>query len=255
MLAFKPFGGSFVILMPDWSTGTGNSGEGMEVNHKRYSSATLSGSICSWIRSNVGIQLPAKWQFCRHTQSPSSTPWATIASAFGPCPCPSEIMCKRSSKPFALASRSSWSVGSAPADNTKMIGEHELESSYDPIKSNGGLSVYNFPSSPPTKFRVAILPKFSRNDRITNKRWNHDNLLSQFFGNGRVHMSSAVTNDFHSALLAWMSLASPAHPLPSTADTPSKTDTMRQTCSSHQSGCGVGSKSSNTPSAASAPRK
>ena len=37
-----------------------------------YFSLAFLGPSEAWIRSNVGIQLAAKWQFCRHTQSPGS---------------------------------------------------------------------------------------------------------------------------------------------------------------------------------------
>ena len=52
---------------------------------------TLSGSIFSINRSNVGIQLGARWQFWKNTHFPRSMALNIRASALGPWPCPKEI--------------------------------------------------------------------------------------------------------------------------------------------------------------------
>ena len=73
--ARRPFGLSFVILIPFCRIVTGNSSDGYDVNHRRKSLLTFPGTkSSSQIRSNFGIQLAAKWQFCNTTQWPFWTP-------------------------------------------------------------------------------------------------------------------------------------------------------------------------------------
>lgn len=73
-LALRPFGGSFVILIPFCSTATGKRGLGLEVSQSRNSAWVSSGTAFAFSRicSSVGSQETARWQFCRHTQSPFS---------------------------------------------------------------------------------------------------------------------------------------------------------------------------------------
>jgi hypothetical protein len=73
----------------------------------------------STILSSVGIQLVARWQFCRHTHSPRSMPAASSRSAFGPWPWPRDTFSKRldmrCSSAEAQAARQSVTCSSAPA--------------------------------------------------------------------------------------------------------------------------------------------
>jgi hypothetical protein len=86
--AFKPRGGSLVTLMPFCSTGTGNLSLGMEVSQMRNSRFTVSGSFCmrSTVSSSLDSHDTARWQFCRHTQSPDFCAMSIARSAIGPCP-------------------------------------------------------------------------------------------------------------------------------------------------------------------------
>lgn len=61
MLERRPFGGSFVILMPFCRTTTGKCSAGYDVNHSRKSGWVVSDESDSQIRSSVDIQLFAKW--------------------------------------------------------------------------------------------------------------------------------------------------------------------------------------------------
>lgn len=83
-LALIPLGGSTVILLPFWSTGTGNLALGMLVSQMRKSRWTTLGSICSTSRSRLGIQEGAKWQFWKKTHCPRSMALRIMASARGP---------------------------------------------------------------------------------------------------------------------------------------------------------------------------
>ena len=89
-LDLKPWGGYRVILTPFCRTGTGKTGEGMDVNHNLKSLCMLS---CSYSTSfySYGIQLTAKWQFCNNTHPPFWELSSTIAVAFLPWPWPREI--------------------------------------------------------------------------------------------------------------------------------------------------------------------
>ena len=48
---------------PTCSTATGNCGDGYEVSQRRNCLCVLSAESCSQMRSRVGIQEVAKWQF------------------------------------------------------------------------------------------------------------------------------------------------------------------------------------------------
>ena len=61
--AVPTLGGSRVILTPRCSRGVGKPGEGMEVSHRRKSLWQVSPLMASTMRSRVGIQLTARWQF------------------------------------------------------------------------------------------------------------------------------------------------------------------------------------------------
>lgn len=65
MFALMPAGGSTVILLPFCKMATGKCGEGVEVSQILKSLWTTSGWIVSMRRSRRGIQLGARWQFCR----------------------------------------------------------------------------------------------------------------------------------------------------------------------------------------------
>ena len=74
-------GGSRVILTPRCRTAAGNPGLGMEVSQRRKSLWQVSGLMPSTMRSRLGIQLTARWQFCRHTHCPFSMPRISTFSA------------------------------------------------------------------------------------------------------------------------------------------------------------------------------
>lgn len=62
---FIPRGGSIVILLLFWRILTGKLGEGEDVNHNRKSRWIFSCNNVSTRDSSCGIQLGAKWQFCK----------------------------------------------------------------------------------------------------------------------------------------------------------------------------------------------
>ena len=66
--------------------------------------------------------------------------------------------------PFAFARAIRSAIGSAPGDNTKIIGVAFKESVKAPSKSNGGLSINLGPNSYPTYF---FIPKDNFSSRIT----------------------------------------------------------------------------------------
>jgi len=86
--------------------------------------------------------------------------------------------------PFALARPFKYVMGSAPGDNTKMIGVVFYESLNAPIKSNGGLSI-NF--SPRVFFVNSLIPDMSFSSlstfRIINF-WKGVHLSSKADGSG-----------------------------------------------------------------------
>ena len=106
IFAFKPFGGSVVILIPTWSIEIGKSGCGEELSQRRKSGCGSSTCMrrwsdvedqmkdltcnCSTNLSNWGIQLSDRWQLARKTQLPSFTPSLIILVAIGACPWPSD---------------------------------------------------------------------------------------------------------------------------------------------------------------------
>lgn len=129
IFARTPFGGSLVNLTPFcnilssqiitarfifWvDTETGKTSVGIELNKRRKSLLTSKGmpsgvvltSAASpfTIFSNCGIHDAAKWQFCSKTQSPDLVAREIRSAAIGPCPCPKEIMCSLSARPFSAA--------------------------------------------------------------------------------------------------------------------------------------------------------
>mmetsp|Transcript_11751 Transcript_11751/g.49290 ORF Transcript_11751/g.49290 Transcript_11751/m.49290 type:complete len:218 (+) Transcript_11751:1979-2632(+) len=127
-LAFKPLGGSSVILMPFCRIATGNAGDGMAESQSLNSGCTASASIVSQMTSSLGIHDSARWQFCRHTHMPSSMALSIIASALGPCPWPSDTWSNRCSISFSSHSLRRSAIGSAPEDSTKMSGASTLDS-------------------------------------------------------------------------------------------------------------------------------
>ena len=74
-------GGSRVILTPRCRTAAGKPGLGMEVSQRRKSLWQVSGLMPSTMRSRLGIQLTARWQFCRQTHCPFSMPAISTFSA------------------------------------------------------------------------------------------------------------------------------------------------------------------------------
>jgi len=59
-LAFKPFGGSLVSLIPDYKTGTGNLSLGIDVSQSLNSGWVSYSTYNSYILSSSTIQLTAK---------------------------------------------------------------------------------------------------------------------------------------------------------------------------------------------------
>lgn len=106
----------------------GNLSEGYEVNQSLKSGLVISGSgeISSQIRSRVGIQVTARWQFCSTTQSPVFWPYWIIFSATGPWPCPREI--GLIIRFLAWAKELKEAKGSDPGLKMKIRGLVELES-------------------------------------------------------------------------------------------------------------------------------
>ncbi len=116
------------------------------MSHNLKSGFVISGSGESYsqIRSRIGIQVTAKWQFCNTTQSPVFCPYWIIFSATGPCPWPKEIGLII----FFLdcAKELKEANGSDPGLRMKIKGETELESPYILARSKGG-GVMNFSPS------------------------------------------------------------------------------------------------------------
>ena len=69
------------------------------------------------------------------------------AKAVGPWPCPKDRILIFFPNPFAFARAMRSAIGSAPGDNTKIIGVLFWESPKAPSKSNGGLSINLGPNS------------------------------------------------------------------------------------------------------------
>mmetsp|Transcript_16562 Transcript_16562/g.49426 ORF Transcript_16562/g.49426 Transcript_16562/m.49426 type:complete len:254 (+) Transcript_16562:1410-2171(+) len=171
-LLFRPFGGSSVILTPSCSTETGKSGLGMLVSHSRKSLCTLSGWMPSTMRSRLGIQLTARWQFCRHTHSPRSMPASSSRSALGPCPCPSDTCSNFLEKRISPASLSRSAIGSAPDESTKMSGVAGADSLKHVARSNGGGSMNLAPMCSETNACTALPTLSGRTHRSSASRWN-----------------------------------------------------------------------------------
>mmetsp|Transcript_24000 Transcript_24000/g.78087 ORF Transcript_24000/g.78087 Transcript_24000/m.78087 type:complete len:223 (-) Transcript_24000:3073-3741(-) len=161
-LALTPLGGSLVSLTPFCSTSTGKVCAGIDVSHSRKSSCT---EECGWFisstsRASDNIHELARWQFCRHTQSPFFCAAATSCSAIGPWPCPRLTICRRSPgiHPFLVAKRWSMEVGSAPVLKTKMTGVRHDVSGKTSSSVHGGASVNFWP---------ILLPTYSWNAAIS----------------------------------------------------------------------------------------
>lgn len=58
----------------------------MEVSHSLKSLWQVSALMASTMRSRVGIQLVARWQFCRQTHCPFSIPPSNTFSAYNATP-------------------------------------------------------------------------------------------------------------------------------------------------------------------------
>ena len=96
----------------------------------------------------MGIQVTAKWQFWRTTQSPVFWPSWIIFSATGPWPCPSEIGLIAFF--FCEANELREAKGSDPGLRIKMSGEVDEESAYILARSKGGGEMNFYPSSAKT---------------------------------------------------------------------------------------------------------
>ena len=94
----------------------------MLVSQSLKSLCTVLGSVVSKILSKLGIQLPAKWQFCKHTQSPLSIPLLSNFSALAPWPCPRLTLSNFLENFISSANFSKSAMGSAPELSTKMSG-------------------------------------------------------------------------------------------------------------------------------------
>ena len=90
-LALTPAGGSLVILTPFCRIVTGKCGDGMLVSHSLKSGSVVSTLMLSTIFSRFGIQLAARWQFCRSAQVPFLMASSIMTAALGPWPWPMEI--------------------------------------------------------------------------------------------------------------------------------------------------------------------
>ena len=169
MLARNPRGGSLVILIPFCRMVTGNAGEGMEVSHRRKFSSAESSVMPSQIFSRLGIQLGARWQFCRSTHLPASVASAMSAAAFGPWPWPMEMTEMASAFSMSSANLSSAEVGSEPGESTNRSGVAQLDSANEPGKSNGGGSTNRRPIVRSTKSFTAGVTLSGRRHRIRSK--------------------------------------------------------------------------------------
>ena len=137
MFDLRPIGGSFVILIPLWSTVAGKTSDGYDVNHSLNELWELSYiplcdliSICSQICSNRGIQDGYRWQFWRRTQEPTFlASWMTF-SAIGPWFWPSEMLFMVSYFFFCWANELSCTRGSVPG-RMKIRGVPGVESRND----------------------------------------------------------------------------------------------------------------------------
>mmetsp|Transcript_50872 Transcript_50872/g.110509 ORF Transcript_50872/g.110509 Transcript_50872/m.110509 type:complete len:269 (+) Transcript_50872:773-1579(+) len=185
-LARMPRGGSLVSLIPFCSTATGNVLAGIEVSQRRKSALISEDTALnpSMTFSIAPIQLVARWQFMRHTQSPRLLALDMSFSAMGPCPCPREMTCSLSPYSFSSAKRNKDEVGSAPVDRTKMIGVTQLVSLYTSERVKGGDSVYLIPMESRMKLTMANMSFSCRNTRRGSSFWNGVN--SSSYGAGRL---------------------------------------------------------------------
>ena len=167
--AGRTLGGSLVILTPFCRMSTGKAGEGYEVSHSRKFLCTTFGSISSTSFSSVIIHETNRWQFCRQTQLPLDWPPASIFSAGGPCPCPSEMA--STCRPLASADLSSVSIGSTPGERMKTSGLVLVESLKEPSRSKGGGSMNFWPISALTNCEIAGTSLSCRSTRSSSSRW------------------------------------------------------------------------------------
>mmetsp|Transcript_17133 Transcript_17133/g.34758 ORF Transcript_17133/g.34758 Transcript_17133/m.34758 type:complete len:229 (-) Transcript_17133:381-1067(-) len=120
----------------------GNLGCGSALIHSRKDGAHSSRLI---MYCSTSIRKPSpRWQFCNSTQSPVATPCCSSLRAAGSCPCPMEIM----STCFLrfLARSQMGPVGSAPIDNSAIVGTRSVASSHTALRSRGLESIYLLPS-------------------------------------------------------------------------------------------------------------
>mmetsp|Transcript_40459 Transcript_40459/g.55069 ORF Transcript_40459/g.55069 Transcript_40459/m.55069 type:complete len:292 (+) Transcript_40459:687-1562(+) len=183
-----PFGGSFVILIPFWSTGIGKLGLGLLVSQRRNSSCVSPAfsSASSSSISSFGSHEMARWQFWRQIQSPFTAPAFMRDSAIGPCPWPMLMIRRLSLMFFPLDAPRAirLSFGSAPELRMKMSGVDLVESLKAAPRSKRGDSVNLAPSSLPTKARMPNCTFSGRMERSTRSFWNWVRLVSQWPGRG-----------------------------------------------------------------------
>mmetsp|Transcript_18335 Transcript_18335/g.62323 ORF Transcript_18335/g.62323 Transcript_18335/m.62323 type:complete len:304 (+) Transcript_18335:1484-2395(+) len=201
--AFTPLGGSFVSLMPFCSTGTGKILVGIDVSHSRNSSCTSdarSPCIASTMRSSSSIQLEARWQFCRQTQSPLCCADLMMRSAMGPWPWPSEMMCSLSpgTRSMPSANRCSIPVGSAPVDRMNITGVDLVVSAYTCVRLKGGASVKRGPRWSPTYALKALTSFSSRRTRTSRSFCSADSFSSHSPGSAALCGSSLSAHIVHS---------------------------------------------------------
>lgn len=125
ILAFSPFGGSFVTFTEFWRTETGKAALGIELRNNRKSlwiipsgSSAISNISCSILI----IHDTARWQFCKNTHLPSMVPARRCPSAMGPWPWPKEMESHLSEKPISCANFWKALKGSDPVVSMKING-------------------------------------------------------------------------------------------------------------------------------------
>ena len=145
--ARRPLGGSVVILIARCRIAMGKAGLGDDDSHSRNDSCGRRFSKPSIILSSVGSHDVMRWQFARKTQLPSFRPSSIRRVAMGAWPWPSATVWNLLSMPRSVASLRSMSVGSTPADSTKMSGERGVESATVSARSSTGGSTNLRPSA------------------------------------------------------------------------------------------------------------
>mmetsp|Transcript_1036 Transcript_1036/g.1933 ORF Transcript_1036/g.1933 Transcript_1036/m.1933 type:complete len:215 (-) Transcript_1036:2732-3376(-) len=168
------------------------------------------------------------------------------------------MKCSLSAYPLSRARLSRYSVGSAPADSTKMRGVMFTELSKQPNRSNGGETVKNSPSSAATKFRQQSVSRFSRTDFLTSNSSNAVSFFCHAFGKAALCKLSSPRIFCHSPPLP-MSSKSPWNVMsePSRQVYLSKVSNLFQANGEMKLGAGGSppSRSSMAPLPASTPRR